>query len=105
MQEQPKANSLDNKKYQPPQMIALFFVSFILYVGYYVFNKYNNIALSSTISLYSLYALMIYLVFTGGVENTGPLWIYVVALISVFFHGLKRGLIEIAIFVVIIRGC
>jgi len=45
---------------------------------------------------------MFYLIYTGGVENTGPLWIFVVAPVSVFIHGLKRGLIEIALFVVII---
>ena len=39
--------------------------------------------------------------FTGGVENTGPLWIYIVAPVSVFIHGLKRGLVDIALFVLI----
>ncbi|PKG85472.1 GGDEF domain-containing protein [Colwellia sp. 75C3] len=45
---------------------------------------------------------MFYLTYTGGVENTGPLWIYIVAPVSVFIHGLKRGLINIALFVIII---
>ncbi|TYK67446.1 GGDEF domain-containing protein [Colwellia echini] len=45
---------------------------------------------------------MFYLVFSGGVGNTGPLWIYIVAPVSVFIHGLKRGLIDIAVFITVI---
>ena len=132
MDEQPKINNLKNEEYQQPQVIslfallgftitaimglvalfnrdyvlatALFFVSIVLYISYYIYKKFNNTATSSAISLYSLYVLMFYLIYTGGVENTGPLWIYVVAPISVFFHGLKRGLLEIVIFVVIISA-
>ncbi|NVK25129.1 MAG: GGDEF domain-containing protein [Gammaproteobacteria bacterium] len=44
---------------------------------------------------------MFYLVFTGGVENTGPLWVFIVAPVSVFIHGLKRGLFDIALFLCI----
>jgi diguanylate cyclase (GGDEF)-like protein len=81
---------------------ALFIASFIYFLGYYAFKKFKNVKLSSAIVLYSLYLLMFYLIFTGGVENTGPLWIFVVAPVSVFIHGLKRGLIDIAVFVAII---
>ena len=80
----------------------LFFASFIYLLGYYAYQKFNNIQLSSAIVLYSLYLLMFYLTYTGGVENTGPLWIYIVAPVSVFIHGLKLGLINIALFVTII---
>jgi hypothetical protein len=44
---------------------------------------------------------MLYLIFTGGVENTGPLWVFIVAPVSVFIQALKRGLLDIAIFVTI----
>lgn len=81
---------------------ALFIASFIYFIGYYVYKKFNNTALSSAIVLYSLYVLMFYLVYTGGVEHTGPLWIFIVAPVSVFIHGLKRGLVDIALFVIII---
>ncbi|MBU2869810.1 GGDEF domain-containing protein [Colwellia sp. E2M01] len=47
---------------------------------------------------------MFYLVFSGGVENTGPLWIYIVAPVSLFIHGLKRGLIDITVFMIIISA-
>ena len=81
---------------------TLFLASFIYFTGYYVYRKFDNIALSSAIILYSLYLMMFYLVFTGGVENTGPLWIFIVSPVSVFIHGLKRGLVEIAIFIAIV---
>ena len=81
---------------------SLLFASFVYFLGYVAYKKYNNIALSSAIILYSLYLLMFYLIYSGGVENTGPLWIFIVAPVSVFIHGLKRGLIDIALFVAII---
>tara|TARA_R110001592_G_scaffold49864_3_gene154875 strand:+ start:2603 stop:3640 length:1038 start_codon:yes stop_codon:yes gene_type:complete len=81
--------------------ISLFIASLIYFIGYYAHKKFNNIKLSSAIILYSLYILMFYLIYTGGVENTGPLWIFIVAPVSVFVHGLKRGLIEIMFFVII----
>lgn len=80
---------------------SLFCASFIYFIGYYAYKKFNNIKLSSAIVLYSLYILMFYLIFTGGVENTGPLWIFIVAPVSVFIQGLKRGLVDITIFVTI----
>jgi diguanylate cyclase (GGDEF)-like protein len=92
--------ALFNKNYT--LTITLLVASFIYFIGFYVCKKLNNVQLSSAITLYSLYLLMFYLMFTGGVAQTGPLWIFIVAPVSVFVHGLKRGLIDIAIFVVII---
>ena len=83
---------------------TLFVASFIYFTGYYAYKALNNIKLSSAIILYSLYLLMFYLVYTGGVGHTGPLWIFIVAPVSVFVHGLRRGLIDIAIFVAIISA-
>jgi len=83
---------------------ALFFASSIYFISYYLYKKLNNIKLSSAIVLYSLYLLMFYIVYSGGVEKTGPLWIFAVAPISVFLHGLKYGLIDITFFIVIISS-
>jgi len=80
---------------------TLFFASFFYFCGYYAYKKFSNKRISSSIILYSLYILMFYLVFTGGVAQTGPLWVFIVAPVSVFIHGLKRGLFDIAIFLVI----
>lgn len=81
---------------------TLFFASFVYFFGFYVCQKHNNLQLSSAIILYSLYLLMFYLVFTGGVAQTGPLWIYIVAPVSLFIHGFKRGLLDIAVFIIIV---
>lgn len=83
---------------------TLFFASFVYFCGYYAYKKFDNKILSSSITLYSLYILMFYLVFTGGVAQTGPLWVFIVAPVSVFIHGLKRGLFDIAVFVIIISA-
>jgi len=94
-------------------LVALFNRSFVLassllltsiacFIGYYAYKKFNNIKLGSALVLYSLYALMFYLVYTGGVEQTGPLWIFFIAPLSVFIHGLKHGLVDITFFVAII---
>lgn len=64
--------------------------------------KGNNLILTSSIIACSLYSLMIYLVYAGGVANTGPLWVFIVAPVSMFIQGLKRGLIGLAIFSLII---
>jgi diguanylate cyclase (GGDEF)-like protein len=46
--------------------------------------------------------LFLYLVYSGGIENTGSLWIYAFPSLTLFLHGLKRGLIDIAIFVILL---
>ena len=83
---------------------ALLFASAVYFGGYYGYKKYGYIRVSSAIVLYSLYILMFYLVYSGGVEQTGPLWIFIVAPVSVHLHGLRRGLIDIAVFIVIISS-
>jgi diguanylate cyclase (GGDEF)-like protein len=128
--EQFEVNNIDNKEFQQSHVVslfalvgmsitgamgviglfnknfilacALFFASCLYFIGYYACKKLNNIQLSSAIVLYSLYLLMFYIVYTGGVEHTGPLWIFIVAPVSVFIHGLKRGLIDIALFIITI---
>lgn len=85
-----------------PLASTLFVASLIYLIGFYICKKHNNVLISSAIILYSLYTLMFYLVFTGGVEQTGPLWIFIVAPVSVFIHGLKRGLLDLVVFIIII---
>ena len=69
--------------------------------AFYLVNKLGYMQLSSYIIIYSLYILMFYLIFTGGVELTGPLWIFIVPPVSLYIHGLKHGLINILIFVIV----
>ena len=46
--------------------------------------------------------LMVYLVYTGGVSNTGPLWIYIVPPVALFFGGMRKGIRNLGIFVLVI---
>ncbi len=45
-----------------------------------------------------LIVLCLYLVYSGGTNQTGPLWIYLVPPVVMFFSGFRRGLITIALF-------
>jgi diguanylate cyclase (GGDEF)-like protein len=44
---------------------------------------------------------MLYLVYSGGVAHTGPLWIYIVPPVAFFFSGLGKGLKSLAAFTII----
>jgi hypothetical protein len=57
---------------------------------------------SANLLTISMVMLMVYLVYSGGVQGTGPLWIYVVPPVVLFFGGLKKGLRNIALFVGVI---
>lgn len=59
----------------------------------------KNYLFSANIILYPLYVLMLYLVYSGGVNGTGHVWIYCVPPVSLFLHGLKRGLLEVFLFI------
>jgi predicted signal transduction protein with EAL and GGDEF domain len=48
--------------------------------------------------------LMIYLVFTGGLKGTGPLWIYIVPPVALFFGGMRKGTRNIGLFVLVISA-
>ncbi|MGJ8682508.1 GGDEF domain-containing protein, partial [Paraglaciecola sp.] len=50
----------------------------------------------------SLVILIIYLVYSGGVNNTGPLWIYLVPPVILFFGGLYKGLRNLCLFILFI---
>lgn len=81
---------------------VLLLASFVYYLAHLYQKFTGNFRLASNIILYSLFALMIYLVYSGGKDNTGPLWIFMVSPVALFFGGLKKGLLSISIFVIII---
>jgi diguanylate cyclase (GGDEF)-like protein len=49
----------------------------------------------------SLMLLMFYLIYSGGLSNTGPLWVFVVAPVALFFGGMRNGTQNIGMFVFI----
>ncbi|MCL1142499.1 GGDEF domain-containing protein [Shewanella gaetbuli] len=80
---------------------ALSISSCIFFAAFCMVKWRSQTKLSSFIIIYLLYILMFYLIYTGGVEQTGPLWIFIVPPVSVYVHGLKQGSINIALFVFI----
>lgn len=85
-----------NQSYSLASVLLL--TSFVYFIAYCACKFFNNTKVSSSLTLYTLFLLMFYLVYTGGVENTGPLWIFIVAPVSLFLRGFKRGLFDLAIF-------
>ncbi|MCJ8311845.1 MAG: GGDEF domain-containing protein [Saccharospirillaceae bacterium] len=80
---------------------VLFITSFLFFSAYWL-HKIKKIkspyVISENIMISTLMILMLYLIYCGGVANTGPLWIYIIPPVTLFFSGLQRGLITLAIF-------
>ncbi len=81
--------------------LSLIAASMIYFAAYRIHKLQKDYSVSAAVIVYSLHALMIFLVYSGGFESTGPLWIFLVPPVSLFLHGLKRGLIEVSIFLAI----
>jgi diguanylate cyclase (GGDEF)-like protein len=79
----------------------LFFSSHLILRSKRFTNPYNC---STTLTTISLMLLMVFLVFTGGVSGTGPLWIYSVPPVALFFGGMRKGIRNLGIFVLIISA-
>ena len=81
--------------------VVLFMASITYLFAFFSVKKFD-LSISATLIIYSLYLLMFYLVFSGGVSQTGPLWIFIVAPVSVYVLGLRHGLINLSLFLCII---
>jgi diguanylate cyclase (GGDEF)-like protein len=81
---------------------SLYISSAIYFFARINLTRFSRVDSSASIILYSLYLLIFYLVYSGGVESTGPLWIFLVAPVSLFLKGLKQGLISIAVFLLVV---
>jgi diguanylate cyclase (GGDEF)-like protein len=77
----------------------LFFSSHLILRSKRHINRYK---ISANIVTTSLMLLMVYLVFTGGVNGTGPLWIYCMPPVALFFGGMRKGTRNLGLFVLII---
>lgn len=89
----------------PALSMSLFVASSVFFFCHHVhrFPQLGNTILISTRLIFtSLLVLMLYLVYSGGVSNTGPLWIYIVPPVAFFFSGLGKGLKSLAAFTIII---
>lgn len=63
---------------------------------------YPTHRISATIILYCLLILMIYLLYSGGHNQTGPLWVYIVPPVVFFFGGLRNGAIQLLMFALLV---
>ncbi|AZG74120.1 diguanylate cyclase [Shewanella livingstonensis] len=83
-------------------LTIILFIASAIYLSAFFLSKKFSLKVSGTIIIYSLYLLMFYLVFSGGVAQTGPLWVFIVAPVSVYVLGLRQGLINLAVFLSVV---
>lgn len=81
--------------------VVLVFACFIFTLAPVAQKYINNYRFSSAIVLYQLYILMFYLLYSGGANNTGPLWIFLTAPVTFFICGLKVGILNLSAFTII----
>lgn len=84
--------------------LILSIVSFVFTLGPITQKYINNYRLSSSIILYQVYFLMFYLLSSGGANNTGPLWIFLTAPVTFFICGLRVGIFNLLLFIVVTSG-
>jgi len=89
-------NALINNSYL--LALTLVFSHIVYFLCFYIYKITKTIKLSLAIILYSNFILMSYLVYSGGVANTGPLWIFILPSIALFINGLIRGILVILAF-------
>jgi diguanylate cyclase (GGDEF)-like protein len=77
----------------------IFFSSHLVLRSKRILNPYK---FSANLVTSSLMLLMVYLVYTGGVNGTGPLWIYIVPPVALFFGGMRKGTRNIGLFILVI---
>ncbi|WP_440903844.1 GGDEF domain-containing protein [Catenovulum sp. SX2] len=58
----------------------------------------SDYKLPARLVLYCLTMLMLYLVYSGGVDNTGLLWVYILPPVALFLGGLSTGVVNIILF-------
>jgi diguanylate cyclase (GGDEF)-like protein len=84
--------------------VTLLTVSIILFICHQI-HRFpqlgNTLKISTRLIFLSLFALELYLIYSGGVANTGPLWIYLVPPVAFFFKGLRNGLLNVALLVLL----
>lgn len=83
---------------------GLITIAIIYFLNHLYLRITKNYLFSANVILYPLYTLMLYLVYSGGVHGTGHVWIYCIPPVSLFLHGLKRGLLEVFLFILALVG-
>ena len=84
---------------------CLFLSSGLLLMSFYIlkstaYYRFHDIA--RYVALMGLFVLGIYLIYSGGVNNSGPLWVYVIPSVTFAFFGLKRGVFLNGLFCIVL---
>ncbi|MFQ3228694.1 hypothetical protein [Reinekea sp.] len=86
-------------------LAIVLFVGFALFLSAHLYlrfsSSYSSAATSSLFLQLVLMILCLYLVYSGGTNNTGPLWIFLVPPVIMFFSGIKNGIFNISVFVLL----
>jgi two-component system sensor histidine kinase/response regulator len=77
---------------------ALSAVGLLTVLNFFYLKVTGNGLRASGLILYLMAAMLLYLLSTGGVDNTGPLWLYFFPIMALFVQGLRRGVITLAVF-------
>ena len=87
-----------------PLAFSLYAASFLFYLSH-LFLRVKRLKkgyrVSANLLLYSLIILMLFLIHSGGSNNTGPLWVFLIPPVALFFGGLRKGLRDIGLFVMV----
>jgi signal transduction histidine kinase/CheY-like chemotaxis protein len=78
--------------------IALAIIWFLITSNVIYLHISGNGQRALSVMLYLISLMLLYLLCTGGVGNTGPLWLYFFPVLTFFTQGLKRGAVTLAIF-------
>ena len=84
---------------------VLFIVCSSLLISYLIINSNKYAHLHNAVRHISLVAVLLfgaYLVCTGGLNNSGPLWIFIIPPVALAFFGLKIGVVYNVIFLIVI---
>lgn len=81
--------------------VFIFGAALLLLINLTYLRVTNNYVYSAYIIVYIFFVFMLYLIYSGGYANTGPLWIYALPPIALYIQGLKKGFIDLSIFLII----
>ena len=93
-----------NAFYHSLDMLAflLLATSFIVIVNYFFLKFSHKKEIASYVISILFFVLFSYLIYTGGVDKTGPLWVYSLPMIVMFLLGFRQGMLYMALFFIVI---
>lgn len=82
-------------------LLALsFFITSFIYL-----RRTSTFSFASHVLVHALFFLLLYFVYSGGVEGTGPVWIFIFPIVALSLYELKRGITYTALFTLILLVC